>query len=224
VQDGQYARTAAMFAPWVKVPGPLQGQERTVPPSAVAAGLMARNDLAGVAPDEPAANTNGDSATATSLSVTSWTDANRETLNDAGVDAFKSRRGTITLWGYRTLYDPDIDQKWVELGAARVLMQIIAELEAVSEQFVLRRMDGKYHLLTEYANAHLGVLKTHYDAGSLADQRLDDGTVIPATAYTVSPSWDADTREMSDDVLLRVSGMVETARVRLIRRAAGEAL
>lgn len=123
VTTGEYSRYAAMFAPWPVIAGPLQGQTREVSPAAMAAALAARSDRAGNPPDEPAANTNGDSAIASALAVTSWTDTNRETLNDAGVNAFKQRNGGgVTLFGYRTLVDPDVDNKWVPLGAARVLM------------------------------------------------------------------------------------------------------
>lgn len=224
IRDGSYARVAAMFAPWHKVPGPLQGQERTVPPSAVAAGLVARSDLAGNAPDIPAANTNGDSIAATSLSVTTWIDADRETLNDAGVNAFKSRRGTITLWGYRTLYNPDIDQKWVPLGGARLLMQIVAEAEAIAERFVLRRMDGRRHLLLEFKTALAQPLDAHVTQDSLTFEFDEAGVPIPGTAYSITTDWDADERELSAELRLRLTDMAETVRVRIVRRATTEAL
>lgn len=224
VRGGAYARTSAMFAPWLVVPGPLQGQERTIPPSAIAAGLVARSVNAGNPPDTPAANTNGDSASATTLAVTAWADTDRDALNDAGVDAFKDRRGTVTLWGFRTLYDPATDEKWVPLGGALLLMQIIAEAGAVAEQFVLRRMDGKHHLLAEFQTALAGPLERHLAAGSLEYEFDEDGAPIPGTAYRIQPGWDPAVRELSADLTLRLSDMVETVRVRIVRRAASETL
>jgi hypothetical protein len=195
-----------------------------VPPSAVAAGLMARNDLAGVPPDEPAANTNGDSATGTDLSVTTWQDADRDTLNAAGVDAFKSRRGTISLWGYRTLYNPATDEKWVPLGSARVLMQIIAEVEAAAEPFELRRMDGKQHLLIEYGNAIADVVEPHVTSGSLTFAFDAAGVAIPGTAYSIAKSWDPDSRELSPTCSSASLAWSRSVRVRVVRRALTEAL
>lgn len=224
IRNGNYARTAAMFAPWLVVPGPLQGQERVVSPAAVAAGLVARSVNAGNPPDVPAANTNGDSVAARDLNVATWADQDRDELNVAGADAFKDRRGTITLWGYRTLYDPDTDEKWVPLGAALALMQIIAEVRATAEQFVLRRMDGKRHLLVELRTALAGPLDRHVRAGSLEFEFDDDGSPIPGTAYSIQTGWDPDERELSADLTLRLTDMVETVRVRIIRRATGEAL
>lgn len=224
IQGSEYARSCAMFAPWLIVPGPLQGQERTVPPSTVAAGLMARSDLAGNPADVPAANTNGDSASATTMAITTWTDDDRNELNDAGVDAFKSRRGTITLWGYRTLQDPDTDTKSVPLGAARMLMQIVAELDAIAETYVLKRMDGKRHLLVDFKTALAQPLEAHIATDSLTFEFDSTGAPIPGTAYQITPAWDPDTREISADVILRLTDMAENVLVRIIRRAQTEAL
>jgi hypothetical protein len=98
------ARYGALFAPGVIVPGLTAGTTRTVPASAVVAGIIARND-AGFTANEAAAGVNGESRFATDVAV-SYTDAERTTLNTKGVNAVRLMYGGVRVYGYRTLADP----------------------------------------------------------------------------------------------------------------------
>lgn len=222
-----YAGRCAVFAPWVIVPGPLQGQERVISPAALAAALMARNDTGGQQPaDVPAAGLlNGRSSAATDLGVTTWTDADRDELNAAGVNAIRSYRSAIVIWGWRTTYDPDTDDKQVDLGPVRLLMQIIAQGQAVLDLYVLRRIDGKRHILVEVDRDLNGFMSRHVANGSLEPLFDDDtGDAIPGTEYQISSEADPTTRTLTADVTFRQAGMAENVKLRIVRRAHQEAL
>jgi hypothetical protein len=225
IRGGEYAAACMMVAPWVEVPGPLQGQTRTVPPSALAGGLMTRLDLASQPADVPAAGLlNGRSAAVTGLAVTSWTDDDRDTLNAAGVSAIRVYRNSIVMWGYRSLYDPDVDGKFVDFGPARLQMQIIAQLEAILELYILRRIDGKRHLLVDVNRDARAVMDSHVDNGSLEPQFDDDDNPIPDTEYSLTADADPVTKTLTLDAIFRPVGMVEDVVLRLIRRAHQENL
>ncbi len=82
------ARFAAFLGSWVTVPGLVAGTTRTVPPSAFAAGLMARADAAGN-PNQPAAGVHGIARWALAPSRT-FTDDQYDALNEAGVNMARS--------------------------------------------------------------------------------------------------------------------------------------
>jgi hypothetical protein len=82
------ARYAALFAPGAIVPGLTSADTRTVPYSALEAGIMSRN-AAAFTPNVPAAGVNGISRFATDLAAT-FTDAEREV-------AKRRRRGRCPL-------------------------------------------------------------------------------------------------------------------------------
>src|SRR5215831_16820202 len=92
---------AAMFWPWLVVPGVVSGSTRSVPPSALIAGLLGRNDSVGLGPDQAAAGDNGVSLFATSLSQPAVTDSVRQTLNTAGIDVIRNLYGTFRNYGWR---------------------------------------------------------------------------------------------------------------------------
>src|SRR5215831_6141764 len=98
-------RFAAAFAPWVTIPGIVAGSTRSVPPSCLIAGMIARNDpTLGV--DAAAAGQQGVSNYATDLSQVDWDDATRQSLNAAGVNVVRRMFGSIRNYGWRSLANP----------------------------------------------------------------------------------------------------------------------
>lgn len=137
------ARYGGLFAPWVKVPGLSPGTTRTVAPSAVVAGALARNDAAGLNPNEPAAGADGVSRYAVGLSQSAWSDEDRETLNNAGVNILRSMYGSVRVYGFRTLVDTTEDPTWKWLSNARLDAYIKAESLVVGERFEFREIGKK---------------------------------------------------------------------------------
>ena len=99
------ARYAALFAPWALYPGEAIGTTVNVPYSAVQAGLIARSDAATGNPNLAAAGVNGISRAALGLTQT-YVDADRESLNEAGVTVAIQKYGTIRTYGARSRGGP----------------------------------------------------------------------------------------------------------------------
>ena len=160
-------RFGALFAPWVVVPGLTSGTTRTVPPSAIVAGIMSRNDGRGVGSNQPSAGALGESITALSLSQTAFSDADREDLNEANVNLLRELYGGIRIYGYRTLTDPTTDAIWVNLANVRLFMEITAKGDAIGERFVFRQLDGRRHTCSEYGGELTSMLLPYWEAGAL---------------------------------------------------------
>ena len=176
------ARCGGMFAPWATVPGPAANQTKTIPYSIIQAGLCARRDLETVDgtlgignPNDPAAGSwenAGVSRVATGLSQPAWTDAQRETLDDAGVSVVRVVYQRVITYGYRTLTNPVTDELNVFLNNRRIDMAIIAAEEAIAEEFNFRQVDGRGHALSELKSAIVSrVLQPYLEIGALFESK-----------------------------------------------------
>jgi hypothetical protein len=167
---GNESSFAAFFAPWVQIPGIYSTNPaavspvplRTVPPSAVAAALMAANDQTNDAND-PAAGPNGQSSYA--IGVTQqYTAASLALLNGAGIDVIKNVNGVITLYGYRST---SLDPNWVYLNNVRFRMQVQNDFDIIGEQFMFNEIDGQGHLFSRINAALSGRCQAYWTNGSL---------------------------------------------------------
>ena len=168
------ARRAALFAPGAIVPGVTVGATRTVPYSAVEAGIMSRNGAL-YGPNVPAAGVNGVSRFAIDLAVT-FTDAERETLNTAGVDTAKLIYGDVRTYGYRTL--APVSTGWALLSNARLNMEIVAKAEAIGERYLFAQIDGRRVKISQFGADLSGMLVPYYEAGSLFGESAADAFYV----------------------------------------------
>lgn len=157
-------RMASAWAPWATYPADTPPAIVTVPYSAVEAGIISRNDRAGN-PNVPAAGANGVAALAIGLSQT-YTDAQREALNNYGVDLAKIVYGDVRSYGYRTAAGPT-DVNWLWFGNSRTVMAIGFECEAVGESYVLQQIDGRGQIFSRLNKDLAGVCAKYYDMGAL---------------------------------------------------------
>jgi hypothetical protein len=155
----------AMFAPWVKVPASASGASRTVPYSAVQAGLEARRDRI-ASPNVPAAGRKYPLAYAQSL-VYEFSDDDRTELIGYGVNTAHSVAGVRETYGYRSLSDPDTDSNWVQFNYSRLRMAIAARAQDIGESFLFSQIDGRGLKLSEFGAAISGMLLDFYVLGSL---------------------------------------------------------
>jgi hypothetical protein len=183
------ARSSALFAPWVTVPPLTPGASiRTVPPAIVAAALMARSDGAGNTPNRAAAADNGRLQWSTGLSQLAWTDTQRATLSDAGVNVFRPFAGGYELYDNVTLADPLVDVEWTELGNARFFSLIRARAQVALEQFEFEEIDGPYpqgHIWTRVRSALTDVVAPYFP-GSLFGTTFSDACLIDLSGNTVT--------------------------------------
>lgn len=160
------ALRAGLIAPWVTVPGPA-GVSRDVPGSVMAAGLAARGDAAvGHANNAPAGDQGrGAGSIVDARDVTAvFASAELDDLNDAGVSVIRMVLGQPTLYGWRSLSD---DERFTQLNAGRISMQLATGINAAAQQFLFRQIDGQGRLFAELDGALRGYLLPLWNADAL---------------------------------------------------------
>lgn len=183
------ARRAAILAPWATGPGLTASTSRTVPYSAVQAGMTARSDRrGGTIPNvnEAVAGENGVSLWASGLE-TDFTDTELETLDAAQIiPARIDEQGRVQTYGDRTLADEDTDPQWYQLQGARTITYVAAQARKIGQPYVFKPLDPRL----QTANRFKGELQTIL-AGLYPDQIANDPTT------SVSTSQDTATRTLS---------------------------
>lgn len=189
------SRFGGMFAPWLYVPGLTTGTVRKIPPSPAVAGKFAANMAAGYSANAPAAGELGRLETVLDFTQ-SYSDSDRQYLNDNGVNVIKSVFGVSKVYGWRSTADPVKDPRWINLGNSILHRQIVAEAGAVGERFMFREIDGQGHLLSEFGSALIGeVCMPLYLSGSLYG-----ATPQEAFKVDVGPSVNTDATIANNEV------------------------
>lgn len=197
-------RSSALFAPWAIVPGPA-GTTRTIPYSAVQAGLTARSDARSGNPNLAVAGDNGTCRYAVGLSQDGFSDEDREALNDAGVNVAVIRAGLVKTYGNKTLVNAASDPNWVQFSNARLAMFVKNRAESVAETYLFSQIDGRGLKISEFAGDLQGILLPLYQIDALYgatpeeaflvdvdsvndDENLAEGILNAAIALKMSPS------------------------------------
>lgn len=208
------SRRAALFAPWYTAPGVAGGSARTIPPSAVIAGLIARSDAATGNPNLAAAGPNGQGRYVTDVTRT-WSDADRETLNEAGVNVGRNIRGAIQNYGFRTLANTSTDEAWVQLSKTRAHMAIIARGEAIAERYVFAQIDGKGLKASEYQGELTGMLLEFYNLGALYGEAPEEAFLVDVGPGVNTPERIAD-GELRAVLAVRTSPFAELVTLEVV--------
>ena len=175
------AESAAMFAPFVQIPGSAVGVTRTLPPSALLIGMIATTDrVAGVS--QATAGDFGLIPDAKGLTA-SFSDSDAEELNNASVNLIRSIDGDIQVYGWRSLVDKTAEPNWWPWTTGRLAMFIRANAKAAGRRLVFRRIDGFGHLLAEFEGKLDGFMKRLWLAGELYSDPEDQR---PETAYRIN--------------------------------------
>lgn len=223
VRDLDGAGYGGAFAPWAVVPGLTRGTTRTVPWSCVQAGMLARNDAAGLSPNKPAAGRNGEAKWVLELSQLPWDDATREDLNESGVNVVKTVVGNIRTYGNRTLVDPEDDPQLELFSNARLHMVITSRCEAKAEEFVFEEIDGKGHTFSRLNGELRGIIGPYYSAGSLFGETPDEAFFVD-TGPQVNTPQTIQEKQINAAVEVRYSPAGERVRIDISRTLVTEAL
>jgi len=138
---GPNARYGSLYGSWAIVPGVSLGTTRKVPYSGIQLGLIARSEAEGNNPNRAAAGPRGKSKYATGL-VTTFTDAEREELDAAGVIASILVRGIVTTYGNVSLVNQTTEPNWTSFSASRLVMAVAALAGQVLESYDFEQIDG----------------------------------------------------------------------------------
>ena len=186
---------------------------RLVPYSAVLAGQIGAYDRTGRLGD-PVANIYGRSPAGVVVGLDrEFSDAERGTLNDAGVSVARTVRGIVTTYSDRSGAAASPGEVDYAFSSARITMGLRARSAAALEDYVLRKVDGRGVLLGDAHGAQAGVCKEFYDADALYGATNDD-------AYDVGVAFDAQSKELTADIEFTPAPSTQTVRLRLARRAA----
>jgi uncharacterized protein len=208
------SRFAAAFAPWAEYPGPAAPSTVLVPYSGVQAGLLARLDSLGN-PAQAAAGVNGVSRSALGLSQT-FTDDDREALNENGVTTVKEVYGDVRTYGGRTVVDPDADQLWLWLGGSRTVMAISFQAGAIAENYVLRAIDGRGQLFAALEGDLRGMLLGYYNVGALYGSTPQDAFYVD-TGPTVNTPATINAGEVHATIYVKTSPSAEYVRIDIVK-------
>lgn len=211
------SRFGACFAPWVQIPGVTTGTFRVVPPSALVAGKVAKNDPS-LGPDTAAAGKNGISTYAVGLSQPPWDDATRTDLNTAGVNVIRLTNGSVKVYGWRSLADAINDQTWLDFGNARLYMAIAYDCEAVAEDFVWATIDGQNgQTIGEYHDRLAGAVLPYFTSGQLFGDTADEAFAVD-TGPSVNTLATIAALELHATVYVKMSPFAEYVPIQIVKR------
>lgn len=221
VRTNAEAKRGAMFAPWPTMVGAGGVGTRSVPTSGVVAGIIARVDRTD-GPQQAAAGDNGLSLTALSVPY-AWTDAERETLNTASVNVIREQYGQRKVYGFRSLVNGETSPAWRDFTAARMVMAITAQADAIGERFMFRTIDGRGFTIGEFGASLAAMLRAHYDRGALYGDVADEAYRVDVGPSVNTPESIA-AGELRAVIAFRVSPTAEYVVVELVKAPTQEVI
>lgn len=211
-----------MLAPWVRIPGP--GTELVaIPPSGAVAGRMAAADHENSeGPGQPAAGRFGELRWVRDVTQ-EWTQAQRDTLSEAGVTVIRNIRGRVQPYDALTLADPATWPQYAEANGMRVVLAIYSEMVAAMEPYVLRVIDGNRHLLSEINKDLVAICQSWYARRALYGATAAEAFNVD-TGTGVNPDEALAQRRISAQVDLRTSPFVSHFGLLITKVAAGDTI
>lgn len=217
------SRFSAAFAPWVVIPGITVGTTRTVPPSALIAGLIGKNDPA-IGTNHPSAGRYGQSRIVTDLSQAAWDDTTRQALNGSGVNVIRRMFQGIRVYGWRSTTNAVSDANWIAFGNARLYMELVAELNEMAENFVFEEIDGQHGTtIGAFHDGGAGVVKQHFDDGELFGETSEEAFNVD-TGPSVNTLVTIAAQELHMVVAVKMAGMSEYVAIEVVKRQISEAV
>lgn len=222
LRDLDGAGKAAAYAPWGIVPGLTSNTFRTVPWSAIQAGIFARNDAAGFSINTAGAAQMGESLYAVDLSQVPWGDVEREELNEASVNVVKKVVGNIQAYGNRTLVDPEEHPQEALVSNARAHMVITAKAKGITDKYVFANIDGKGKTFSRLNGELRGMLGPYHSNDVLYGDSPEEAFYVDTTSVNTSET--IQNKEINAAIEVRYSPAGERVRIDISRRLVTEAV
>jgi len=201
------------------IPGIVPGTTRSVPPSAVIAGLCARVDNTGN-PNLPHAGQNfalsyaTQPATIVSGSTDTYSLTDLGTLNSTGVNGFQTVGGVPQAYGLASMELPGSDAIYWQANHGRMRMALVAALQAAAQPFVFSQADGQGSDITEFNSALQGALMPFYTAGALYGANATDAFSVNTGPSVNTPTLLA-AGQLSAQIAVRLSPGIQLVVVML---------
>lgn len=214
-------RYGGMFAPWLVAPGVVTGTIRTVPPSALVAGKIAKNEAAGFGAGDPAAGDLGQAEFISGLSQLPWDDTTRQTLNGAGINVIRPMFGGFRIYGWRSLVDAVADPDWAGLNNSRLFGSISARAAAIAEGFVFDKIDGQGKKTSEFGGVLKGLLMDYYTNGDLYGATPQEAFFVDVGPQVNTPATLA-LNELHAVLNVKFSPFAEWVQIEIVKRPISE--
>jgi phage tail sheath protein FI len=218
------SKFSAMFGPWIVVPGVTPGTTRTLPPSSMVAGMMAKTDAAAGSSNTPAAGDRGIPKYVTKLAADPFTDLDRADLNaNYGFSAIITKYGKPRIYGWRTLASLVTDPNWTNLGNARLVMDIAAEADAIGEIFLFDEIDGQGRTIGKFNGALVGMLMPYWALGSLYGISPEQAFVVDTGPSVNTPTTIA-AGQLKATIAIRPSPYGEEITIEVVKQRIDQSL
>lgn len=221
LQTDANGRYGALFAPTAVVPGMVAGTTRTVPYSAVVAGIIARNDNSFTA-NTPAAGVLGQAVYAIDLNGR-YSDADYAQLNLDGVNMARLIYGGVRTYGWRACVDPVATPAWLNFGNGRLNMEIASLAGAIGENYVFTMIDGAGRTLSQFGGELSAMLATFYLAGALFGATPEEAFYVDVGSSVNTPTTIAN-GELHAVLGVRMSPFAEWVVIEIVKVAVNQAL
>lgn len=223
VLRGATAKFGCLLGSWAIVPGVSIGTSRKVPYSGIQMGLIARSEAEGNNPNRAAAGPRGTSRYATGL-VTTFTDAEREDLQEAGVIPAILVRGVVTTFGNVTLVNQTTEPNWQSFSASRLVMAVAAAAGEVLESYDFEQIDGRGYIFKQLQGDLSGAAcMPFYLDNALYGQTPEDAFFVN-TGPDVNTPTSIAAEEVKAQIGIRVSPSATFLEVEVVKVPTTEAL
>jgi hypothetical protein len=204
VADGAFAQAltssqenVGLFGSWVTVPSPagvIGAGARTIPASAVIAGLCQRVDAQGN-PNRAAGGRDFPLQYASGF-VFDPNDTDRAACFTAGANMFKDVYGVLENYGFVTPIARDPATPFWQLSCSRARMWLKARAAAIAENYYMRTLDGAGKIQAAFGHEIAGACAELYEADGLFGDTPDD-------AYSVNTGVSVNTVDTAANAVLR---------------------
>ena len=204
----------AYFSSAVTALGVAGGTARTIPFSAVAAGLFAKISALGTDNRAPAGRKWPLSPFVTGI-VNTYSETAMNELNEAGINNVTERQGILCLFGTVTALARTKDVIFCQYGAARERMRLVAEGEEVLERFNFVTLDGRHQKRAKMQGELQGVIKKQWELESLYGENAEEAGSVNVGEPVNTPTTEQN-GELNAELQVRFSPIAESLRGVLI--------
>lgn len=154
---------------------------RTIAPEGAVAGRMALTDELG-SPARAAAGTVNGTFRSVVSATQSFSDADLDTLHNAGINVIRLVRGELCLYDYITpAPQSGAGSEWLGLGTRRAHAAVLAALDEIAELYQFSLIDGANTVLSDFHSSISAALMGFHEGNTLYG-------ASPADAFSVNVS------------------------------------
>lgn len=197
------------------------GTTRTIPGSAVAAGLCAQVSATGNVNQAPAGREWSLAPFVTGFTNT-YSEANMELLAESGINPFAERLGVPCLFDFVTALSRTKDVIFCQASASRERMSLVAASEEVGERFLFVTLDGRHQKRAKFQGELQGIIKRHWETNSLYGETATEAGRVEV-GEPINTLATEQNGELNAEIVVRISPYAEVVRIAIVSKPITEA-